>query len=136
MIKKYVFGCLLGWMDGKFAAKNPTPALGPLGLALRPFEPQYLALWALKFGPSGLNLPPQILKASAVPGLGARCILLHKLVYGVAKTNGRQGPRRHCTYMVIFEFEVTAVASGVVEGERRGKPFLQIMSRQVGTVKQ
>ena len=47
--------------------KNPTPALGPSGLALRPFGPQYSVLRASKFGPSGLNLPPQILKASAVP---------------------------------------------------------------------
>jgi len=47
--------------------KNLTPALGPSGLALRPFRPQYSALRALKFGPSSLNLPPQILKASAVP---------------------------------------------------------------------
>ena len=38
------------------------------GLALRPFVPQYSALRASKFGPSGFNLPPQILKASAVPG--------------------------------------------------------------------
>ena len=47
--------------------QEPHPRSGSSGLALRPFGPQYLALRASKFSPSGLNLPPQILQASAVP---------------------------------------------------------------------
>ena len=38
--------------------------------------------------------------------------------------------------LVIFEFEITAVNSGVVEVERRVTPLPQIMSGQGGTVTQ